>query len=64
MERENKDFKTKATEFSQKIDVITSGVALAGSAVGLIPIGFTVAFIGFNALTYFGAEVFKKKNKD
>jgi len=63
MERDNKSLRTKVAEISQKFDVATSGVALVGSVVGLVPIGFTVAFLGFNAVTYIGAEMMKQKKK-
>jgi hypothetical protein len=61
---ENKpSFKTRLAEVTQRFDIAASGVTLVGSMVGLIPIGFTVAFLEFNALTFIGAGVLKEKRQ-
>lgn len=63
MSAENKPgFMTGVAEFSQKWDIVSSIGAVGLTAVGIIPIGFTIAFLGFNAVTYFGVEKLKVKN--
>ena len=61
MSVENKSFWKRLPEISQGFDIVTSVGAIGLASVGIIPIGITIAFLGFNAATYIGAEMIKGK---